>query len=549
MCEIIGGETFVNKMSLETIKTMAVKKYNCFPLSDGFEAIEQFLIRENIAKLTHAIYYRAFHELVDYFGVRKIYIYSKDSLKNCIVFMSDMRDSSTDRGSKQHYKYCVRVLGMMNDYYSGNDFRKRYDKKDHFGENPINVLVILREAYSAIEKYLIDRGLTATSIHNYYLSFKEIESYFIEHNIKEYSLQVMDSYRVTQLELLRSGQIHTTKYDYVTKTAKLIDAYYSGTPLDEALRAYIKANNEHNPDGELINGYVEHLKAKGLSDGTIIKLEYHVRKILYFYREKQIKISTLNPELVLECIKSQTMYSPNSMNTFLSSFRSFLDYLNSIGYNTISSKLVYNYKPAPPHKKYLPAFEEEDITNLINQPDRNTLIGKRDYAIFLLAVYTGMRACDISNLTIADLNRADRSITFQQSKTAKTNYLPIDDKIIDAIDDYLNSRGDTELPYLFQTIYKPYRKLNVRRILDSHSYFDRIGLDNRQKNRFGFHSFRRTLGKWMLESSSTPDQISQVLGHSGIKTIKHYIPTSAKLLKQCTLCLDFIPFEAEDYYL
>lgn len=61
-------------------------------------------------------------------------------------------------------------------------------------------------------------------------------------------------------------------------------------------------------------------------------------------------------------------------------------------------------------------FSAVEIERLLDAPDVGTPIGKRDYAIMLLAAQTGLRACDIVNLKREDIDWRAREIRIVQQK-------------------------------------------------------------------------------------------------------------------------------------
>ena len=54
--------------------------------------------------------------------------------------------------------------------------------------------------------------------------------------------------------------------------------------------------------------------------------------------------------------------------------------------------------------------------------DRSGSIGKRDYAMFLLATRLGLRASDIANLRFIDIDWENDEITITQYKTKKREF-------------------------------------------------------------------------------------------------------------------------------
>lgn len=82
--------------------------------------------------------------------------------------------------------------------------------------------------------------------------------------------------------------------------------------------------------------------------------------------------------------------------------------------------------------------------------DRQTKIGKRDYAILMLAIQLGIRAGDIRQLKLSHIKWDINQIEYIQQKTRNLICLPLTENIKFALLDYLkNSRPESSYPNIF----------------------------------------------------------------------------------------------------
>ena len=65
---------------------------------------------------------------------------------------------------------------------------------------------------------------------------------------------------------------------------------------------------------------------------------------------------------------------------------------------------------ACPRKNFHEGFASDELESLLAQPDTTTAVGKRDYAIMVLAVQSGLRSCDIIRLTFDSINWRTREM-------------------------------------------------------------------------------------------------------------------------------------------
>ena len=104
------------------------------------------------------------------------------------------------------------------------------------------------------------------------------------------------------------------------------------------------------------------------------------------------------------------------MNNVIYVLRLICVFLKGKGFQKVPEDLLPFSLPTS-RKKVYPAFNTDDMKNILSQPDKSTPSGKRDYAVLILASLTEMRAIDIANLKLADIHWKEMKIHFIQHKT------------------------------------------------------------------------------------------------------------------------------------
>ena len=117
-----------------------------------------------------------------------------------------------------------------------------------------------------------------------------------------------------------------------------------------------------------------------------------------------------------------------------------------------------------------------------------------------------------------------------------------------AIADYiLESRPETESPYVFVRTIAPYSKLSD--IGTGMNVIKRYRMDAgvifSPGSGKGFHAFRRSMGTRMLVAGIPLPLISQVLGHQDGDSSKQYLSLDETMLSECCLGLQGIAPEKE----
>ena len=195
----------------------------------------------------------------------------------------------------------------------------------------------------------------------------------------------------------------------------------------------------------------------------------------------------------------------------------------------------------PRRKRLLPAMDTDKIAMILDAIDRNTKEGKRDYALLLLAVTTGLRRSDIAKLRRQDIDWREGVVNVMQRKTSQAYSLPLLHGVGEALKDYiLNVRGDSKLENVFvsKRLGKPLHICTMVKIF-AH-YCRKVGIVRKPNDGLTFHSFRRAVGKRLCTAGVPLTTIAQYLGHSNLESTGHYLSLDVKSLAGCALGFDCI---------
>lgn len=229
-------------------------------------------------------------------------------------------------------------------------------------------------------------------------------------------------------------------------------------------------------------------------------------------------------------------YSKDSARCFFGIIRKFLKYLyeNSVIAEDLSSKVISvpgNKQPA-----HLPStLSCEQIESILACVDQESPMGKRDYAVLLLASKLGLRVSDIRNLKPHDIDWEKHEIRITQVKTREPLVLPLPNDVGWAIIDYMkNARPVSAAPEIFLHVVAPYVSLqNPDNILIK--YMRMAGIPYERLQHHGLHTLRHSLATHMLEEEIPITTIQGVLGHLSIETTKRYTGINVRQLKECAL--------------
>ncbi len=235
------------------------------------------------------------------------------------------------------------------------------------------------------------------------------------------------------------------------------------------------------------------------------------------------------------CVTSFSSHYAGGLGSAICSVRVFLQFLFENGLTSVDLSLSLPELVAT-RKMFREGFSEDELNRLLDQPDRNTPIGKRDYAMMVLATQSGLRACDIVRLERGNIDWRAREIRLVQHKTGQPLSLPLEPESGNAVADYiLNGRPVSALPYIFlchSGVTRPLDARSASSVVSKHMKL--AGIPSKRR---AFHALRRTFGTKLLQNEVPFELIQQLLGHRDMDSIKPYLSIDEQNLKLCALPL------------
>lgn len=161
------------------------------------------------------------------------------------------------------------------------------------------------------------------------------------------------------------------------------------------------------------------------------------------------------------------------------------------------------------------------VHHLLDGCNRQSATGRRDYAMLLLISRLGLRASEVVNLTLDDLDWTEGAIRIR-GPAQRVDHLPLPADVGAALVDYLRyARPDCASRNVFLRSRAPRRALLgpsavsciVLRALR------RAGIDSPTK---GAHLLRHSLATQMLGGGASPGEIAEILRHRNPQTTTIY---------------------------
>jgi site-specific recombinase XerD len=223
------------------------------------------------------------------------------------------------------------------------------------------------------------------------------------------------------------------------------------------------------------------------------------------------RIESISTEMILSCFEQATD-KPN----FRNSIGTFFQYAYNRG--MIESNLRHLIPSVVPYRGVPSVYSPEEVEQLLASIDRSTEIGKRNFAIILIAARLGLRASDIANLRFDNL-KADK-IEIVQFKTKQPLTTTLLDEVKDAIFDYVDhGRPQSSAVQIFlnEGGYGVIEAGNIYAL--TRRAFIRSGIECGIR-KMGPHSLRASLATALLSEGNDYHTIQKVLGQMNITVNK-----------------------------
>ena len=270
-------------------------------------------------------------------------------------------------------------------------------------------------------------------------------------------------------------------------------------------------------DPDEVEGYVVHMRGRGLSDSSI---KNHLSVVRSFFDTLSRRLDLPDPTRRLDEVR---FHQKAPKRTFLT--RREADVL-----------LGTMEKAAADHEGEEAVGGDTAGVRAARQREVARAITARDHAAFSTMIYAGLRIEETTALTVDDLSfaRGSEEVRVARGKGNKERVVPMGPRLRRSLRRYLRARdtlipagapGDSPLPHLFVT-EKGTRitEGTLRRRLYGWVREARL-----KKADVKPHDLRRTFGTWYLqENPGQLIELAELMGHSNLSQVRKYALSDAE---------------------
>ena len=391
----------------------------------------------------------------------------------------------------------------------------------------------LQSAIEAMLSYLASTKHTLLTINQYRLSYDRFQTFADKQGEKIYSKKIGAQFLATYNTPIQASDYCRFRND--RRAILFLDEFIEKGKV-VTRRIGKRSKPEIAPDFlELLEQYDFAANSKwNWSQSSIIKNRRPVVYLLEFLTSLQRKnISEIRHGDTSIAIEEMLIkhYAPSSLTTAITGLRRFYEMFEGLqAYRNEIPRRI------PRKKTIIEVLTDEEHSKLRNYLMNSSHLRRRDAAIVLLCLETGLRDIDICQLKLGEVDWAHNRIHITQSKTKHPLDLPLKSSFGNAMADYLlKERHPAETDLFFLRLNAPWtglRTINpiIQRVLSQ------AGIDLAGRP-CGSRLLRHNIATAMLKKGMALSVIAAQLGHKSPDSTMIYLTTDSVTLASLTLPL------------
>lgn len=375
---------------------------------------------------------------------------------------------------------------------------------------------------------LDEASYNESTILNYKGLVRRFKAFCKSKGITEYTPDFGQIYAEDVINV-KTGKFSKNRYNTQGRFIRLLNSYYITGSFNFDTFKHGKVEPSNCKHVRIYHDYSLFLQTKYTKENTIHFYEYELYSFLQYLDKLMVSnIEKLTPHIVISYLK---FVKQSRQRAALCGLRLFLKYIKRNDL-FVCIEGIHAFRA----KTIIPTLTDEEQER-IKDTIESGKVTHRDAAIVLLGLSTGIRACDLINLKLSDINWINETISFKQNKTGNTVCLPLTISIGNSIARYLyEERPKTDSVFLFVRQLAPFGPLSDH--ASCYAVVSRVFKQaniSKDKRIFGMHMLRHNAASTMVKNEVPIATIAAVLGHSNTDTTDIYITTDETKLKDCVL--------------
>jgi integrase/recombinase XerD len=249
----------------------------------------------------------------------------------------------------------------------------------------------------------------------------------------------------------------------------------------------------------------------------------------------ELRIEDLNADrilLFLRWLEDERGITARSRNQRLSAIKSFFRHVGFKLPDRAEMTQRVLYIAVKRHQKRAVNFLiREEVAALLNTPNLHTWAGRRDHALLLLAIQTGLRASELTGLRLENLTLTPQPYIQCQGKGRKERTTPLTRQTVASLRQWLKE-GRSSLALFPNQRGAPLSTDGIQYLLDKYRRIAEEKCPSLKGKQLSPHVLRHTAAMQLLLAGVDRAVIALWLGHQSVETTQIYLEANLKMKEE-----------------
>lgn len=161
-------------------------------------------------------------------------------------------------------------------------------------------------------------------------------------------------------------------------------------------------------------------------------------------------------------------------------------------------------------------YSHDELKRLLKRPENPTFAVYRNWVLVNFLLATGIRAKELRELLIRDVDLVNGYISLSHTKNRKARMIPIPSTLHAILVEYLQIRGGADEENLFTNVFgEPLQRTTLQYCIIKHC--KKCGV-----KKHSLHLFRHTFITLSVRKGMSPILLRRITGHSNFKILDNY---------------------------
>lgn len=260
-----------------------------------------------------------------------------------------------------------------------------------------------------------------------------------------------------------------------------------------------------------------------------------IKQFIAFLNTQNVRMPNRESVVMFKKVLVAEGRKPSTVAMYLSALRRFFAWCEAEGICENITAGVKSPKQDKSHKR--DALSGGQLKACIQGINRDTLQGKRDYAVFLLMSTCGLRTIEVVRANVSDIQSVQETaclFVHGKGRADKGEFVKLSEPVLQALREYLSDRGQVQddAP-LFASCSRRNKggRLTTRTVSTiAKQAMIHAGYNSR---RLTAHSLRHSAATLAIDAGMPLQEVCEFMRHSDISITMIYVHTRARLKSQC----------------